>query len=397
MVAFTSVGLGLWPKKVVVGAGSVKALGDEVKGLGAKERIIIITDDTLKDLPIVTDAVDMLKNEGFTVTVFGGITPNPTEEQVENAVEQMRADKPEAIIVIGGGSPIDAAKAANVVYTHGGVVGEYRVEIGGIAKITPKVLPLIAVPTTAGTGSEVTMIGVVTDTEQLIKYGVLSPFVVPDVAILDPELTVSLPSSTTAFTGIDALTHAIESYVSKADFELADGVSIQAIKMISKHLRTAVNDGKNMEARAAMIEASMMAGFAFNVNGLGLCHQIAHTMSAHCDVPHGMANAIVLPHVMRFNMPAALQKYADVAEAMGADIRGLALEAAAEKSIELVEKLSADLNIPKYFDDVLDDVKTVKDKIPVMAEQAIGDNAGMNNPIKTTREECIQVFLKTFK
>jgi alcohol dehydrogenase class IV len=396
-MAITGVGIGLWPKKVVVGAGAVKTIGDEVKGLGAKGRIMVLTDQTLKDLPLVTGTVDILKNDGFTVTVFGGISPNPTEAQVENAVEQMRTDKPEAIVVIGGGSPIDVAKAANVVYTHGGKVGEYSIEIGGIERISPKVLPLIAVPTTAGTGSEATMVSVITDTERKVKYGVLSPFIVPDVAILDPELTVSLPPSTTAFTGMDALTHAIESYVSKADFQLANGVSIQAMKMISEHLRTAVNDGKNLEAREAMIDASMMAGFAFNINGLGLCHQIAHTMSAHCDVPHGMANAIILPHVMGFNIPAALKKYADVAEAMGADIRGLSLEAAAEKSVELVEKLSADLNIPKYFDDVLEDVKAVKDKIPVMAEQAIGDNAGMNNPIKTTREECIQVFLKAFK
>lgn len=260
-------------------------------------------------------------------------------------------------------------------------------------RITPKLLPFIAIPTTAGTGSEVTWVGVITDTQRHIKYGVLSPLLVPDISILDAELTLSLPATTTAFTGIDALTHAIEAYVSVVGFGIADGVAIQSIKMITRSLITAVQDGKNLKAREDMLEASMMAGMAFNINGLGLCHQMAHQLSAYFDVPHGLANAILLPEVMRFNMSANLKKFADIAEAMGADIKGLSLEDAAEKSVELVEKLSKEVGIPKY----LDEVGVTKDKVSAMVKTALEDSVGMNNPKQTTPEECEQVFLKSFK
>lgn len=392
-MSIMSVGFGLWPNKVVKGVGAVKTVGNELKELGVKERVIIFTDETLKTLPMVTELVELLKKDGFSVSVFSGISPNPTEEQVMNAVEMMKDGKPEAVVAIGGGSSIDAAKAANVTYTHGGYVGDYSIEIGGITKIGPKVLPLVAIPTTAGTGTEVTMVSVITDTKRHVKYGVLSPFIVPNVSILDPELTVSLPPAATAYTGIDALTHAIESYVSVVDFEAANGAALQAIRMISKNLRKAVKDGKDINARAAMLEASMMAGFAFNVNGLGLCHQTAHQLSAQFGIPHGLANAIMLPHTMRFNMDACYQKYADIAMFMGADVHDLPVEKAAEKSVELVEQLISDLGIPRY----LDDVNVTKDKVPAMVKEAVRDNSGMNNPKKTTKEECEKVYLNAFR
>jgi len=382
----------LWPKKLIIGSGSVKTLGDEIKAL-EKKRVIVFTDETMKKFEMVTGLVRMLEEKGLKVTLFGDIGPNPTDTMVDNAVARMKEDTPDLIVCIGGGSSIDAAKAANVVYTHGGTIGSYDIAIGGIERIGPKLLPFIAIPTTAGTGSEVTWVSVITDTKKHLKYGVLSPLLVPDISLLDAELTISLPPSTTAFTGIDVLTHAIEAYVSVVGFAVADGLAVQSIKMVNRSLITAVRDGKNIKAREDMIEASMMAGMAFNVNGLGLCHQMAHQLSAYFDLPHGLANAMLLPGVMKFNMEANLQKFADVAEALGADIRGMSLEAAAKKSVELVELLSKKAGIPRY----LDDVSVTKDKVPAMVETALADPVGMNNPKRTTPKECERIYLESFK
>lgn len=382
----------LWPKKLVIGSGSVKTLGNEIKALG-KERVIVFTDEGLKNLAMVTNLVEMLKKEGLTVTLFGDIGPNPTDTMVDHAVARMKEDCPDLIVCIGGGSPIDAAKAANVVYTHGGTVGSYDIAIGGIERIEPRLLPFIAIPTTAGTGSEVTWVSVITDTQKHLKYGVISPLLVPDISILDAELTFSLPPSTTAFTGMDVLTHAIEAYVSVVGFSVADGLAVQSMKMVSRSLITAVQDGKNIKAREDMIEASMIAGMAFNVNGLGLCHQMAHQLSAYFNVPHGLANAMLLPGVMKFNMPANLQKFADIAKAMGADITGLSAETAAEKSVELVELLAVKVGIPRY----LDDVGVTRDKVQAMVRTALADPVGMNNPKQTKPEECEKIYLELFR
>ncbi|MBN2403144.1 MAG: iron-containing alcohol dehydrogenase [Spirochaetes bacterium] len=382
----------VWPRKLIIGSGTVKTLGSEIKALG-KKRVIVFTDNALKEFPIVKNLISMLKGENLEVSFFGEIGPNPTDEMVHNAVKQMKNDKPEAIVCIGGGSPIDAAKAANVVYTHGGTVDSYDIAIGGIERITPKLLPFIAIPTTAGTGSEVTWVAVITDTKKHLKFGVISPLLVPDISLLDAELTLSLPPEMTAYTGMDALTHCIESYCSIVHFNIADAMAIHGMKMISRSLKTAVKDGKNLKAREDMLEASMMAGASFNVNNLGLCHQMAHQLSAYFNLPHGLANAVLLPRVMSFNLSANFQKFADIAEAMGADIRGLSLQAAAEKSVEMVEKLSAEVGIPKY----LDDIGVTKDKVPAMVKTALADAVGSTNPKQTTPEECEQVFMKAFK
>jgi len=381
-----------WPRKVVSGPGALQDLGRIIKEMD-KSNVIVITDNVLKDLPLVTNMVDRLKNEGLTVSLFGEIGPNPVEAMVHNAVAFMREVKPEIIVCIGGGSPIDTGKAANVVYTHGGIVNDYDIAIGGIMKITPKLLPLIAIPTTAGTGTEVTFVGVITDTKKQTKFGVLSPLVIPDVALLDPEVTVSMPPKLTAFTGIDALTHCIEAYTSIGGYPPAEALALYGVRMISRSLKTAVKDGQNLKAREDMLVASMMAGTAFSLNGLGVCHAMAHQLSAFFDTPHGLANAILLPHVMRFNIPACPQKFADIAEAMGADIRGLSVQQAAEKALELVEQLSADVGVPKY----LDDAGATKDKVPALVERAILDNPITTNPRPCAPADVEKLYLEAFK
>ncbi len=381
-----------WPKKVVSGVGALKELGSIIKSMNIT-RVIIITDNVMKEFPLIKNTIKDLENQGLIVSMFGEIGPNPTEEMVHNAVGVMKDESPEVIVCIGGGSPIDTGKAANVVYTHGGIVNDYDIAIGGIMKITPKLLPLIAIPTTSGTGTEVTFVGVITDTKKLTKFGVLSPLVIPDIAIIDPELTVSMPAKLTAFTGIDALTHCIEAYTSIVEYPPAEALALYGVRMIYRSLRTAVNEPDNIKAREDMIVASMMAGTAFSLNGLGACHAMAHQLSAFFGIPHGLANAVLLPRIMKFNMPVRLKKFADIAQAMGADINNISVEEAAQKAFELVEKLSEDVGIPKY----LDDVGASKDKIPDLVERAMLDNPITTNPRPASPADIEKLFLESFK
>lgn len=382
----------IWPKKVVLGSGGVKTLGDEIKALG-KSKVIVITDQGMKDLPVVTDVVKMLEGDGLTVSLYGEIGPNPTDVMVSDAAEFMSKVTPEVIVAVGGGSPIDAAKCVNIVYTHGGTANDYDLTLGGIEKITPKLLPFIAVPTTSGTASEVSLASVITDTKRQLKMSVVSPLLVPDISIVDAEMTLSMPPKLTAFTGMDTLTHLIEAYVSSAGFAPADGMALQGIKMVSKSLRTAVLDGQNLKAREDMIVASMMGGIAFNHNMLGLVHATAHQLSTFFHIPHGLANAILLPRVMRFNLPINLQKFADIAEALGVDIRGLSLREAAEKAVLEVEMLSKDVGIPE----TLDEIGVTKDQIPAMVERALIDPVINTNPRPVTAADAEQIYLAAFK
>lgn len=381
-----------WPRKVVCGPGALQNLAQTIKEMN-KTRVIVITDKVMKEFALIKDLISKLENEGLTVSLFGEIGPNPVAEMVHNAAAFMQEVKPEVMVCIGGGSPIDAGKAANVVYTHGGTVNEYDIAIGGILKITDKLLPLIAVPTTAGTGTEVTFVAVITDTQRQTKFGVLSPLLIPDVAILDPEVTVTMPPNLTAFTGIDALTHCIEAYTSIVSFPPADAMALHGIRLIAQSLRTAVQDGQNLKAREEMLVASMMAGTAFSLNGLGACHAMAHQLSAFFDTPHGLANAILLPKIMKFNLAANPQKFSDIAVAMGADIRDLSVQKAAEKALELVEQLAAELGVPHY----LDETGATKDKIPAMVERAMNDNPITTNPRPVTAADVERLYLESFK
>lgn len=380
-----------WPRKVLCGPGSALHVGGIITGMN-KSRVLVFTDAGLKELPTVTKFVESLKAEGLDVSVFSEIGPNPTQEMVHTAVDLMRQAKPEVLIGIGGGSPIDVGKAANVVYTHGGDLRDYDVATGGVTRICNKLLPYVAIPTTAGTGSEVSFVSVITDVPRRTKFGVVSPLLVPDVAVLDPELTVTMPPALTASTGLDALTHCIEAYTCSVGFAPADAMALHGIRMISESLRTAFTHGKDVGAREKMLVASMMGGAAFTLNGLGICHAMAHQLSAFFDIPHGVANAILLPRAMGFNLEANLGKFADIAVAMGADVRGLSQRDAAEKSIEMVEKLSRELGIPRY----LDQVGASKDKIPELVERAVADPVHRTNPRPVTPADVEKMLRASF-
>ena len=381
-----------WPGKVITGSGAIKTIGEEIKALGLS-RTMVFSDENLMKLDIVKEAIAAISASGVEVCTFDRIGPNPTDKMVEDGVNTMKEFGPQCIVCIGGGSPLDCAKACNVVYTHGGKVHDYNVNTGGVERIENKLLPFIAVPTTAGTGSEVTNVGVITDTERHVKFGVLSPFNVPDIAVLDPDITVGLGKNTTAFTGIDALTHCIESYVSLVDFCIADAEALEGIRMIRKYLPTAHADGTNIEAREKMLCAAMMAGASFNINNLGLCHQMAHQLSSYFGMAHGLANAILLPHVMRFNLHARPERFATIAEALGCDIRGLSAEEAGLKGIEEVENFCRAMGVPQYLDEVGVDIA----QVPAMAITALQDGVGATNPVATTVEQCEEVFYGCFK
>jgi len=381
-----------WPRRVHCKDGAVKDIPEFINDMG-KKSALIITDPFMAATPLVTEIIEDLKKNGTAVHIFSNIGPNPVAAAVHEAAAYMKEVKPDVIIAVGGGSPIDAAKVANVVYTHGGTANDYDIAIGGIVKIKPILLPLIAVPTTAGTGTEVTMVGVITDVERKTKFGVLSPLLIPDVAVLDPQATVSMPPGLTANTGIDALTHCIECYTSNRDFPPAQGLAIEGIRMISRNLRKAVSNGKDVEARQAMLLASMMAGTAFSLGGLGVCHAMAHQLSAFFNMPHGMANAILLPHVMEYNLEVAEDKFVDIAIALGGDIRGKSQKEAARMALDLVKQLAADVGAPKY----LDDGGAEKDKIPGMVERAMLDNPILQNPKKPTEEDVANIYLAAFK
>ena len=382
----------LWPNKIIAGPGSMDKISEEVKRMG-KNRLILFSDEYLTSVPLVQESMNKIKEAGIELAVFNKIYPNPTEAMVYEAVELMKQFKPDCILVIGGGSPLDCAKGSNVVYTQGGKATEYDVNIGGFMKIKNTLLPMIAVPTTSGSGSEVTAVGVITSTDKHLKFGIFSPFLIPTVSILDANITVGLGAKTTAFTGVDALTHCIEAYASVVNSPVAAGMCLQGIKMIKNALPVAYKDGKNIEARDRMIQAANLAGIAFTINNLGLCHQMAHQLSAYFDLPHGMANAILLPHVMKFNMKACPKKFADIALAMGVNTFGMSDEEAAIKGVEAVEQFCRELEIPQYLDEVGVDKARVHD----MAITALQDGVGSTNPIKTTVEECEAVYLQCFK
>lgn len=381
-----------WPRRVHCKDGAVKDIPELINDMG-KKSALIITDPFMATTPLVAELIEDLKKNGADVHIFSNIGPNPVAAAVHEAAAYMKNVNPDVIVAVGGGSPIDAAKVANVVYTHGGTANDYDIAIGGIMKIKPILLPLIAVPTTAGTGTEVTMVGVITDVERQTKFGVLSPLLIPDIAVLDPQATVSMPPGLTANTGIDALTHCIECYTSNQDFPPAQGLAIEGIRMIAKNLRKAVANGKDVEARQAMLLASMMAGTAFSLGGLGVCHAMAHQLSAFFNMPHGMANAILLPHVMEYNLAVAEDKFVDIAVALGGDITGKSRQEAARMALDLVKQLAADVNAPKY----LDDAGATKDKIPGMVERAMLDNPITQNPKKPTEEDVANIYLAAFK
>jgi len=377
----------MMPTKIVAGAGAVAEIAKEAKLLGGK-KVLIVTDPGLCKAGLPGIVSEILKAGGIEVVSFDAVESDPSIATATKVAELAKTFAADVLVAVGGGSAIDAAKSASLLVTSGGYLKDYA----GVGKVSKPTLPLIAIPTTAGTGSEVTIFAVMSDTEKNEKFTISSPLIAPRVGILDPELTVKLPPSITAFTGMDALTHAVEAYCSVIAQPTTDGLALEAIKMILVNLPIAVHRGDNLKVRENMLQAALLAGIAFNSAFLGLAHAMASPLGAHFHVPHGLANAVMLPYVMAFNLPAAVSKYAAVATALGLGTSGEHPRRLAEKTVDAVTQLGRDINIPVR----LRDIGAKEESLPQVAKDALKSIQLKFNPRFASEQEILSLLLNAF-
>ena len=378
------------PPVLITGNGSSEQVGEQTKNLGVK-KVLIVTDTVMTELGIVGGIEKSLVDSGLTVSVFDKVQTEPTVEFVTQGVETFKDNGCEAIVAVGGGSPIDTAKAISVMAANPGSIEKYK----GLHNIPNPGAPVIAVPTTAGTGSEVTIFTIITDTATDVKMLIGSAYVLPRIAVVDPVLTLSCPRGLTAAVGIDALTHAIEAYVSLKAQPMSDVFSLSAISLISGYLRQAWANGDNLEAREKVMLGALQAGIGFSNASVALVHGMSRPIGAYFHVPHGASNAALLGGVTEFSLMGNPGRYADVASAMGEDITGLSDMEAAGLAAEAIKDLISDINIPP-----LKDLGVDKDKLeklaPQMAEDAIASGSPGNNPRKATKEEIVALYHEVY-
>jgi len=373
------------PSVSYVGAGALKMSCAKIAALNFRHPLIV-TDKGIRAAGLLDPVVAMLKAEaGITnVSVFDGVKPNPTVANVNGGLAMLNADKCDSIISLGGGSPQDCAKGIAIVKTNGGKIEDYE----GLDRAKVMQFPLMAVNTTAGTASEMTRFAVITDEVRHTKMVITTDMCTPLVAVNDAELMVKQPKALTAATGMDALTHAVEAYVSNSSSLITDACALQAIRLIKKHLVTATFDGTNIAAREGMSYAEFLAGMAFNSAGLGYVHAMAHQMGAVYDLPHGVCNAILLPHVEDYNKTVAAHRLRDVAEALGVWTVGSSDAEAADAAVAAIRSLSQAVEIPKGFAAL----GAKESDLPALADAALKDVCALFNPRQGTKEDIIQIY-----
>ena len=369
------------------GRGARKELPGEVQRLGFK-KALVVTDKGLMKFGVAKMVLDVLDEAAIPYAVYDDVKPNPTVTNVKNGVEACKQAGADFIVAIGGGSSMDTAKGIGIVCNNPEFADVVSLE--GVADTKKKTVPIIALPTTAGTAAETTINYVIIDETKQKKMVCVDPNDIPCVAIIDAELMYSLPKSLTAATGMDAMTHAIEGLITKGAWELSDMFEIKAIEMIHRYLPLAVNEPTNPVGRDGMAVAQYVAGMAFSNVGLGVDHGMAHPLSALHDVPHGVACAMLLPTVMRFNAPAALPKYVDIAKAVGVYKEGMTQEEAADAACTEIENLSKLVGIPAH----LSELGITEKDIDALADQAIEDVCTPGNPRPVTREDIVALYKK---
>lgn len=366
------------------GAGAIKEIATEVKGRGFKKAFVCSDPDLIK-FGVTKKVTDVLDNADIDYEIYSEIKPNPTIENVQTGVVAFKASGADCIIAIGGGSSMDTAKAIGIIIKNPDFADVRSLE--GVAPTTNKCVPIIAVPTTAGTAAEVTINYVITDTEKNRKMVCVDPKDIPVVAVVDPDMMSSMPKGLTAATGMDALTHAIEGYITAGAWELSDMFHLKAIEIISNSLRGAVEN--TPEGREGMALGQYVAGMGFSNVGLGIVHSMAHPLGALYDTPHGVANAIILPTVMEYNAPATGEKYRNIAKAMGVDgVDGMTLDEARKAAVNAVKKLSKDVGIPENLKDIVK-----PEDVDFLAQSAYDDACRPGNPRETSVEEIKQLYL----
>ena len=367
------------------GKGAINEIVTEIKARAFK-KVFVCSDPDLIKFSVTKKVTDILDNAGIAYEIFSEIKANPTIENVQAGVAAFKANGADCIVAIGGGSSMDTAKAIGIIIENPEFADVRSLE--GVAPTKNKCTPIIAVPTTAGTAAEVTINYVITDAEKNRKMVCVDVHDIPVVAVIDPDMMATMPKGLTAATGMDALTHAIEGYITAGAWEMSDMFHIKAIEIIAKSLRGAVDN--NDEGREGMALGQYIAGMGFSNVGLGIVHSMAHPLGALYDTPHGVANAIILPTVMEYNAPATGEKYRDIAKAMGVEnAYAMSIEDARKAAIDAVKKLSADVGIPADLKEIVK-----KEDIDFLAQSAFDDACRPGNPRATSVEEIKELYLK---
>lgn len=367
------------PTEIFFGIGALDNLNLEFSNRGWRSALVI-TDQGIPQTGLLSKLEDVLKASNVEYKVYDGVVPNPTVKVIEEARRSAKSFDPDVLIGFGGGSSLDAAKVVNILKVHGGTVFDYE----GGETVPGPCGPIVAIPTTAGTGSEVTQFAVVSDPKRKVKMAIASKFIMPTLAVVDPTLSATMPHNLTAATGMDALTHAIESMTSLAEQPITDALSLKAIRLINENLPKAVQEGSDLEARAKMAFASLIAGISLSNSYVGIAHSIAHALGGLYALPHGVCCALALPVAMEYNLDVKRHKYEQIAQAFGVST--------AEEGIEKVRKLNDEIGMPRG----LKAMGVREDEIEKIAERALADGSTLFNPRQPTKEEVIELIRKIF-
>jgi alcohol dehydrogenase len=375
------------PSVNILGTGCLDEAMDVIGKYGFR-KALIVTDVGLAKAGVAKMIAEKLAMQDIDSVIFDGAKPNPNTANVELGLGLLKESRCDFVVSLGGGSPHDCAKGIALCATNGGQIRDYE----GVDQSSKPQLPLIAINTTAGTASEMTRFCIITDESRHVKMAIVDRNVTPLLSVNDPALMVAMPQGLTAATGMDALTHAIEAYVSTAANPITDACALKAITLISNNLRLAVRNGEDMAARENMAYAQFLAGMAFNNASLGYVHAMAHQLGGFYDLPHGVCNAVLLPHVQSFNAQVCAPRLTDVAHAMGADIRGLSPEEGAQAAIAAIRRLSSDVDIPAG----LRELGARLNDVPMLATNALKDACGFTNPRPADQRQIEEIFRSAF-
>jgi len=379
------------PSRVLFGLGAVENAGEELKGLQAK-KALLVTDKIMVKVGMVDKVTGNLDNHGIEHTIYDRVSSEPTLDFIEEGVKLFKDNQCDSVIAVGGGSPIDAAKAIAVMAKNSGSIADYK----GLGKLPLPGVPLICVPTTAGTGSEATQFTIITDPVKDEKMLIGSPHLMPDIAVVDPELTLTMPRGLTAATGIDSLTHAIEAYVSVKAQPMSDMYALSAVELIAGNLRQAWANSNNLEARAKTMLGALYGGIAFSNSSVALVHGMSRPIGANFHVAHGDSNAALLDVVMEFSLIGNPSRYARLAEVVGETVEGLNTLEKAEAGVAAVKRLVRDVKVPSLKELGVEKDK-LKELLPKMADEAIASGSPGNNPRQATRDEIMDLYMAAYK
>ncbi|WP_031514729.1 iron-containing alcohol dehydrogenase [Desulfofalx alkaliphila] len=371
--------------EIIFGRGAIEQIGYCALRVGA-EKVFLVTDPGIVEAGWIDVAIKYLRQEGLEYEIWHELNPNPTDYEVEKATQAYSGSECDAIIAVGGGSPIDVAKAVAIMATHPGTIHDYE----GVDKITNPLPPMIMVPSTAGSGADITQFTVIVDTARKVKMIIMSKSLVPDISVTDPLILTTKDPELTANTGMDALAHAIEAYVSIAANFLTDSYALTAIRLISANLGKSVSSKTNLEAKDAMAKASLLAAIAASNALIGAVHAMAHQVGGKFNLPHGMANAILLPYVMEYNIPACTERFAKIAEAMGQPIHNLSLRDSAKSAVEAVRMLAGEVGIVENFSKA--GCRLTENCINTLSTNAAKDACLITNPRDAGVNEIIKIF-----